>query len=177
MQISDHFANPEFTGVCCSNDEPWVHSISLILREEIMQRGYSFPKLTPSPCMVDLDDAFTVDHDGALYKCVTLIGHPELACGDIRHGMADGWQQIWCLDLWRNEPECRDCTYLPLCFGGCRAMAYQRNGNMTQVDCRRPLYDATLEPMLGSQVSLYLTLAIPSLSSRLLLRVPFKILL
>lgn len=148
MQINDQFANPEFTGGCCSNDEPWVHETSLILREEIMRRGYRFPKLSPSPCMVDLDDAFTVDHDGAIYKCVTLIGHPELACGDIRHGMTDGWQQTWRLDHWRDEPRCRACEYLPLCFGGCRAMAFQRDGHMARVDCQAALFDATLEPML-----------------------------
>jgi uncharacterized protein len=148
MQINDQFANPEFTGGGCSNDDPWVHAASLSLREEILQRGYSFPKLSPSPCMVDLDDAFTVDHDGTLYKCVTLIGHPEFACGDIRQGMADGWQQTWCLDHWQDEPGCRDCVYLPLCFGGCRAMAFQRDGHMGRVDCQRTLLDATLEPML-----------------------------
>ena len=148
MQISDQFANPEFTGGCCSNDEPWVHSTSLILREEILQRGYSFPKLSPSPCMVDLDDAFTVDHDGTIYKCVTLIGHPDLACGDIWHGMADGWQQTWYANRRQDDAQCRDCTYLPLCFGGCRAMAFQRDGHMGRVDCQRALFDATLEPML-----------------------------
>ncbi len=148
MQVNDQFANPEFTGGCCSNDEPWVHATSLILREEILQRGYNFPKLSPSPCMVDLDDAFTVDHDGTIYKCVTLIGHPDLACGDIRQGMALGWQESWCLDHWQNEAQCRDCVYLPLCFGGCRAMAFQRDGHMRQVDCQRALFDATLEPML-----------------------------
>ncbi len=152
MQINDRFANPEFSGGCCSNDEPWVHSVSLALREEILRRGYTFPKLTPSPCMVDLDDAFTVDHDGAIYKCVTLIGHPELACGDIRHGMTDGWQQTWRLDHWRDEPQCRACKYLPLCFGGCRAMAFQRDGHMGRVDCQRALFDATLEPMLGQDL-------------------------
>jgi uncharacterized protein len=148
MQVNDQFANPEFTGGCCSNDEPWVHSTSLVLRQEILQRGYRFPKLSPSPCMVDLDNAFTVDHDGTIYKCVTLIGHPDLACGDIWQGLSQGWQESWCLDHWQDERQCRDCVYLPLCFGGCRAMAFQRNGHMQQVDCQRALFDATLEPML-----------------------------
>ncbi len=148
MQVNDQFANPEFTGGCCSNDEPWVHSTSLVLRQEILQRGYRFPKLSPSPCMVDLDDAFTVDHDGTIYKCVTLIGHPDLACGDIWQGLSQDWQETYCLDHWQDEPQCRDCIYLPLCFGGCRAMAFQRDGHMKQVDCQRALFDATLEPML-----------------------------
>jgi len=148
MQINDQFANPEFTGGCCSNDEPWVHAASLALREEIMQRGYTYPKLYPSPCMVDVDDAFTVNHDGAIYKCVTLIGHRELACGDIWRGMGEDWRQAWCVDHWKNEVQCCECVYLPLCFGGCRAMAFQRNGHMAQVDCQRSLLDATLEPLL-----------------------------
>ncbi len=148
MQVNDRFANPEFTGGCCSNDEPWVHAASLVVREEIMRRGYNFPKLSPSPCMVELDDALTVDHDGTIYKCVTLIGHPEFACGDIWRGMAGDWKKAWCVDHWKNEPRCRDCVYLPLCFGGCRAMALQRDGHMAQVDCQRALFDATLEPMI-----------------------------
>jgi uncharacterized protein len=148
MQINDQFANPEFTGGCCTNDEPWIHAASLALRAEIMQRGYTFPKLYPSPCMVDIDDAFTVDHDGTIYKCVTLIGHRGLACGDIRHGMGEDWQQTWCLDHWKKEPQCSECAYLPLCFGGCRAMAFQRNGHMAQVDCQRSMFDAILEPMI-----------------------------
>ena len=152
MQVNDRFANPEFTGGCCSDDEPWVHAASLALREEILRRGYRFPKLAPSPCMVDLDDAFTVDHDGSIYKCVTLIGHPELACGDIWRGMAEDWKTAWCVDHWKDEPQCRACVYLPLCFGGCRYMALQREGSMAGVDCARALYDATLEPMLNQDL-------------------------
>jgi uncharacterized protein len=125
-----------------------VHAASLALREEIMQRGFTYPKLYPSPCMVDVDDAFTVDHDGTIYKCVALIGHRELACGDIWRGMGEDWRQAWCVNHWKNEAQCCDCVYLPLCFGGCRAMAFQRDGHMAQVDCQRSLFDATLEPML-----------------------------
>ncbi len=148
MQVNDRFANPEFTGGCCSNDEPWVHATSLMLREAIMQRGYNFPKLQPATCMVDIDDAFTVDHDGAIYKCVTLIGHPEFACGDIWHGMAQGWQEKYCVDHWQGKDQCRECEYLPLCFGGCRYMALQREGSMSGVDCQKDFLDATLEQML-----------------------------
>jgi len=148
MQVNDRFANPEFSGGCCSNDEPWVHATSLMLREAILQRGYNFPKLQPATCMVDIDDAFTVDHDGAIYKCVTLIGHPEFVCGDIWQGMAQGWQEKYCVDHWQGEERCRKCEYLPLCFGGCRVMAFQREGSMSGVDCQKELLDATLETML-----------------------------
>lgn len=148
MQVNDRFANPEFSGGCCSNDAPWVHATSLMLREAIMQRGYNFPKLQPAPCMVDIDAAFTVDHDGAIYKCVTLIGHPEFACGDIWHGMNPGWQEKYCADHRQGEERCQECEYLPLCFGGCRYMAFQREGSMDGVDCQKEFLDATLKKML-----------------------------
>jgi len=148
MQVNDRFANPEFSGGCCSMHEPWLVEASLFLREEIMRRGYSFPKLQPAPCMVDLDDAFTVNHDGAIYKCVTLIGHREFVCGDIRRGLDHGWQESYCVDHWQKEKKCRECAYLPLCFGGCRYMALQREGSMAKVDCQKEFLDATLEKML-----------------------------
>jgi uncharacterized protein len=148
MQINDQFANPEFSGGCCSMSEPWLVEASLFLREEIMRRGYNFPTLQPAPCMVDLDDAFTVDHDGTIYKCVTLIGHPEFACGDIHQGIDQGFRETHHLGHWQKEERCRKCGYLPLCFGGCRYMALQREGSMARVDCQKDFLDATLEKML-----------------------------
>jgi uncharacterized protein len=148
MQVNDRFANPEFSGGCCSMSEPWLVEASLFLREEIMRRGYNFPTLQPAPCMVDLDDAFTVDHDGTIYKCVTLIGHPEFACGDIHQGIDQGFRETHHLGHWQKEERCRKCGYLPLCFGGCRYMALQREGSMARVDCQKDFLDATLEKML-----------------------------
>ncbi|MFH1020486.1 MAG: geopeptide radical SAM maturase [Pseudomonadota bacterium] len=148
MQVNDQFANPEFSGGCCSMNEPWLVEASLFLREEIMRRGYPFPKLQPAPCMVDLDDAFTVNHDGAIYKCVTLIGHQGYEAGDIWHGMGNDWGEKHCLGHWQKEAHCQKCEYLPLCFGGCRYMAFQREGDMAGVDCQKEFLDATLEKML-----------------------------
>jgi uncharacterized protein len=148
MQVNDRFANPEFSGGCCSMSEPWLVEASLFLREEIMRRGYNFPTLQPAPCMVDLNDAFTVDHDGTIYKCVTLIGHPEFACGDIHQGIDQGFRETHHLGHWQKEERCRKCGYLPLCFGGCRYMALQREGSMARVDCQKDFLDATLEKML-----------------------------
>ena len=52
------------------------------------------------------------------------------------------------LDHWLKEETCRECTYLPLCFGGCRFMALQRNGHMGDVECMREFYDASLEHLV-----------------------------
>ncbi|RJX18479.1 MAG: putative geopeptide radical SAM maturase [Desulforudis sp.] len=143
MQTADSFANPEFSGGCRRTDEPWLADAALSVREEAIRRGFPVPRLIPSPCMVDLDEAMVVNHDGTLFKCVAMIGHPEYAVGDLWQGLADA-ARICRRDLWRENEECRACAYLPLCFGGCRYMAMQRTDEIG-LDCRREFYDRTLE--------------------------------
>ena len=143
LSTSDPFAHPEFTGGCLGTDEPWLAEAALFAHAELIRRGYPSPRLIPSPCMVDLDDALVVNHDGTLFKCVAMIGHPEYAVGDVWQGLAD--VATTCnRDHWREHAECRQCEYLPLCFGGCRYMALQRTGSL-QVDCRRQFYERIIE--------------------------------
>jgi len=148
MQISDQFSSPEFTGGCCSIAEPWLIEAALFIREELGRRGFPLAKMRISPCMVDIDDALVVNHDGIIYKCIAMIGRKGYEAGDIWNGMAHDWQAAYWVNRWKNETQCCDCVYLPLCFGGCRFMAFQRDGHMAQVDCQRSFLDAALEPML-----------------------------
>jgi uncharacterized protein len=143
IQSADRYANPEFSDGCRTADEPWLAEAALFVRDEAIRRGYPTPKLIPSPCMVDLDDALVVNHDGTLFKCVAMIGHPQYAVGDVRRGLGDV-ATICRRDLWRENQECGTCVYLPLCFGGCRYMELQRAGTIG-LDCRRGFYDRILE--------------------------------
>jgi len=151
MAVKDQHAPLEFCGGCATVNEPWLFDASLLIREEILKRGYKHPKLRPAGCMVDLDDAFTVHYDGRLYKCVAMIGHHGYEAGDIWTGFSD-FSTAYNADHWRSEAECRDCIYLPICYGGCRYMQYQRTGAMAGIDCQKPLFDATLEAMLKQDI-------------------------
>jgi uncharacterized protein len=151
LQTSDQFALADFHDGCCSTNEPWLVEASIMLREETLKRGYPAPKITPSPCMVDVDDAFTVHVDGGIYKCLSFIGHHKYEVGDIWQGIRD-YRQIYNLDHWRQNEECRDCSYLPLCFGGCRYMEFQRHGAIKGVDCQKEYWDAALEKLIQQSV-------------------------
>ena len=72
----------------------------------------------------------------------------QFQIGDIWQGVDEKYRQTHHVYHWRKQEKCRQCRYLPLCFGGCRFMAYQRDGHMAEVDCRQPFFDATLEAML-----------------------------
>ncbi len=142
----DGIAPVDFTDGLMSINEPWVIESGIMLREEVLKRGYSVPKITPSPCQVELDNAFVVNVDGVIYKCPSLIGKKGYDIGNVKDGVSD-YSDSHKLGIYKND-ECKECEYLPLCFGGCRYMSYVRDGNVDQVDCKRPYYDAVLETML-----------------------------
>jgi uncharacterized protein len=150
IQISDEFSTL-FCGGCASCNEKWLTVAAPFLHREIVQRGFRTDEIAPSLCMAEVDNSFVAHYDGTLYQCVAMIGHREYACGDIWSGMKE-YRQQYHLDHWRKEEKCRECVYLPLCFGGCRFMAFQRDGHMGNVDCRKAFLDATLEDMLLQDV-------------------------
>ncbi|MCF6289479.1 MAG: geopeptide radical SAM maturase [Desulfobacterales bacterium] len=151
MQITDTFANPEFRAGCSSYSDPWVGQAFFYLRDKIMAQGYSTPKMSPAACMVDQEDTFTVHYNGEIYKCPSMIGHDGYQAGDIFQGLGD-YRGAYHLDHWQQEEKCRQCVYLPLCFGGCRYLKLQRDGDMDGVDCRQPFLDSALEEMLRQDI-------------------------
>ena len=147
---SREFALPDFHDGCDSTEEPWLMEAAILLREEVLKRGYRQPKVVPSPCIMALDDSFVVNYDGTLYKCPGMIGRKECCIGDITcspnvsrtsHG----------LDDWKNK-DCLACSYLPLCFGGCKYSKLVRDGNMQGVNCRKKYFDGTLEELIAQDV-------------------------
>lgn len=152
MRVDDAFAAPHL-GSCNSTGEPWVVEASLALRREILRRVYPQSKLRPSACMVDVEDGFTIHCDGGLYKCVILVGRKEFQAGNVWRGL-EGLDRVYGLEHWRYDEKCRDCVYLPICFGGCRFAILQETGAMRGVDCQKAYYDAALAPMLRQDIQL-----------------------
>lgn len=140
------FALPDFKDGCESITEPWLLEADLFLREEILKRGFFIPKLAPSLCMIEYALDMVVSVDGTLYKCPGFIGWKGLETGNLWEGLTD-YRRSHHLDVWKKE-ECLNCEYLPLCFGGCRLMKLARDGDMSDVDCKRPYLEAVLEKFI-----------------------------
>jgi uncharacterized protein len=100
--------------------------------------------------MVDLKDSFVVNHDGNIYKCPGLIGKERFLAGSLTKGI-DNYDTSYNMDIWKNE-ECKNCQYLPFCFGGCRYMKLLRDGNVDGVDCQKSYLDATLESLIKQDI-------------------------
>lgn len=147
---SREFALPDFRDGCDSMDEPWVAEASLLLREEVLKRGYRTPKIMPSPCLMEHDDSFVMSCDGALYKCPGLIGRKDCSTGDVLNGPGE-YRSSHGLDDWKND-ECLACAYLPLCFGGCRYLKLVREGGMRGVNCQKKYFDRILAALVAQDI-------------------------
>ena len=151
MNGSEHDTLPSvYTGGCTSINEPWIAEAAALLREEILQRGYTTLKTTPMTCMVEKADSYVVNFDGGIYKCPGFLGNKGFEVGDVRTGVRD-YTSTYKLGNWKNH-ECIKCEYLPLCFGGCRYMTYIRDGNLDAVDCQKAYLDSSLETLINQDI-------------------------
>jgi len=137
-------------GCACTGDA-WLEEALTFLREETMLRGFPANRNTVSACMVELKDNVVVNWDGSLYKCPTFIGWEGLSIGSLAEGIID-YTQSHVIGNWENE-NCLDCSYLPLCFGGCRFMNLLQKKEIGELDCRREFLDATLETHLLQDIA------------------------
>lgn len=147
---ADGIAPADFRDGLMSVNETWVIESGIMLREEVLKRGYKTPKIEPSTCQVDIDDAYVVNFDGIIYKCPSLIGKKGFEIGSLKQGVND-YSESHKTGIWKNE-ECETCEYLPLCYGGCRYMSYVREGDVDKIDCRKTYLDASLEKMIKQDI-------------------------
>ena len=136
----------EHTAGCISSDAPWLVEAMLYLRRETLARGFKTSKPSLSACVVELEDNLVVNCEGELYKCPGLMGWQGLSVGSLAEGVKQ-YGKSHCIGNWQKE-ECLECSYLPLCFGGCRFLTLLQGRELSEVDCKRSFYDAALEEML-----------------------------
>ena len=82
---------------------------------------YSLPRM--HACMNGDPESFTIDVNGNIYTCEYYVGKNQHRIGELNKG-------LFINDLRGNDitfkEECRNCVFLPKCFGGCEA---NRNNN------------------------------------------------
>ncbi len=138
-------APSDYRDGCMSVNELWITEAEKLLRGAIIKKGYNTSSQRPSPCQIEFGEMHVINFDGRLYKCPAFIGKEGFDLGDIKTGMAGDINSVYRPGIWKNEEKCFDCEYLPLCFGGCRYMAYLQNGSLDKLDCKKEYLDRSLE--------------------------------
>lgn len=140
--VNKKFSNLEFNSGCISINEPWIIEASVYLREEILKRGFNTIPLLPSVCVIDINDELVINYNGDVYKCPCFIEIEEFKAGNVFTGINQD-RKIYDLSIKENK-ECMECVYLPMCFGGCRYLSYLKKGKIV-IDCKRDFFDNTID--------------------------------
>lgn len=87
-------------------------------------------KIYPSPinCYATCPNVFSIGPDGGIYKCHRVLGRKEYVSGNVKTGIEDNdAYKLFCnTDL--TYDECKSCSILPICQGGCKINAQLYSG-------------------------------------------------
>lgn len=99
----------------------------------------SYPNANPLGCVATSNNGYVIGPRGEIYKCWHDVGHREKEVGSVFDG------EPWNMKLLANymvgtdafnDPECRDCFFLPVCDGGCAELRMKNNtGNFNFETC------------------------------------------
>jgi uncharacterized protein len=126
---------------CGFSDRHWAW-----LREQAVARGLPTPDgVHMGPCEIHRRHAYTVGPDGRLYACPGYAGREPFAVGHIVREPSSAERDMLArrqrLAAWRA---CGDCSFVPVCAGGCSVAASAEHGDMEAPACHKPAFEAAL---------------------------------
>ena len=116
------------------------------LRDETRKRGFpTIDGVHMGPCEIHRKHAHTIGPDGATYACPGFTGETTFATGHISAAQtplqakaADRFDRI---GAWRN---CGDCSFIPVCAGGCSVASHAELGDLDTPACHRHSLESAL---------------------------------
>jgi uncharacterized protein len=117
------------------------------LRSETRKRGFPTPDgMHMGPCEIHRRHAHTIGPDGSLYACPGFTGAATESTGHI-DGRDDTWRHAAAERFERLSPlkeECGDCSFIPVCGGGCSVAAHTELGNMYDPSCHKGSFESAV---------------------------------
>lgn len=111
--------------------------------------GFKIPSCySNGPCMVIGADSCLIAPDGALYKCVEMIGNDKLKIGDVFSKQYNSRYYDFMVACEFDKCIKSGCKYAPNCAGGCSMEAYIKNDSFRSTMCHKEIFDI-LDVQLG----------------------------
>lgn len=107
------------------------------------------PRFSISECIMRCINSFGIGPDGNIYKCLEDFGNQDKSIGNINSKKFDNSsfaKLTVAEDAYDNET-CRNCSYLPICGGGCPYIRINSNGDNKVFHCS--IYKDYLNEMLN----------------------------
>jgi uncharacterized protein len=118
------------------------------LRDETRKRGFPTPDgVHMGPCEIHRRHAHTIGPDGSLYACPGFTGDVKQSTGHIdgreeaaRLAAKERFEQL----LSPHKEECGDCSFVPVCGGGCSVAAHTEAGDMHAPSCHKGAFESAV---------------------------------
>ncbi len=133
------------TGPCDSCH--FVDEKMSFLRDETRKAGfYTLDGVHMGPCEIHRRHAYTIGPEGSLYACPGFTGEATQSTGHI-DGLDHDWRRAAAERFERlsaHKDECGDCSFIPVCGGGCSMAAHTELGDMHQPSCHKGAMEAAV---------------------------------
>jgi uncharacterized protein len=93
-------------------------------------------------CEIHWKNAWVIDPEGRLYKCLDVAGRAEVSVGTVRDGQRRE-DPLTSGKPWESHPPCATCAFLPVCGGGCIGGRYLQTGRTGEVLCRLEQFETS----------------------------------
>ena len=151
-QTLSHVNIPE--SFCCNHvlAEEEITENTIFLYSEAVKRGFNAPEFFAlGPCMVVAKDGVVIAPDGAIYKCLDMIGRKDLMVGNIfseryeplYYDFIDAPLMESCLNT--------NCPFVPVCGGGCVMESLLKHQDYRKLICHRTMLEKIYKGLLPLQ--------------------------
>jgi len=117
------------------------------LRDETRAHGFNTPDgVHMGPCEIHRRHAYTIGPEGSLYACPGFTGDATESTGHI-DGRDETWRNAAAERFDRlsaHKDACGDCSFIPVCGGGCSVAAHTEIGDMHQPSCHKGALELAL---------------------------------
>jgi uncharacterized protein len=117
------------------------------LREETRKHGFYTPDgIHMGPCEIHRRHAYTIGPEGSLYACPGFTGGNADSTGHV-DGRTDAAREAAALRFERltaHKDECGDCSFIPVCGGGCSMAAHTELGDMDLPSCHKSSFESAV---------------------------------
>jgi uncharacterized protein len=135
------------TGSSVCDSCHFVDEKMAFLRSETRKRGFPTPDgVHMGPCEIHRRHAHTIGPDGSLYACPGFTGSKTESTGHI-DGRQESLRQLAAERFERLSPkkeECGDCSFIPVCGGGCSVAAHTELRDMYQPSCHKGAFESAV---------------------------------
>ena len=118
-----------------------------LLRDETRKHGFYTPDgVHMGPCEIHRRHAYTIGPEGSLYACPGFTGEAKESTGHI-DGREEEWRTAAASRFERlsaHKEACGDCSYIPVCGGGCSLASHVEQGDMNHPSCHKGAMESAL---------------------------------